>query len=112
MAGDTQSIHILVVEDNPGDLFLFQEFLHGTDLPVAEVRHAASLTEAKQLLAIHSTDLLFLDLSLILQTAWTLAIRLLNLPETRRPTKSDVRGTVRLPMKEVLHVDSSQSSAD
>src|SRR5258707_9869616 len=31
---------------------------------------------------------LFLDFSLIVQTAWTLAIRLLNLPETRRPTKS------------------------
>jgi len=64
MDGDIQPIHILVVEDNPGDLFLFKEFLHGTDLPVAEVRHAASLSEAKQLLAIHSTDLLFLDLSL------------------------------------------------
>lgn len=64
MDGDIQPIHILVVEDNPGDLFLFKEFLHGTDLPVADVRHAASLSEAKQLLAIHSTDLLFLDLSL------------------------------------------------
>ena len=64
MDGDIQPIQILVVEDNPGDLFLFKEFLHGTDLPVAEIRHAASLSEAKQLLAIHSTDLLFLDLSL------------------------------------------------
>jgi len=64
MDGDIQPIHILVVEDNPGDLFLFKEFLNGTDLPVAEVRHAASLAEARQLLAIHSVDLLFLDLSL------------------------------------------------
>src|SRR6201994_4222193 len=64
MDGDIQPIHILVVEDNPGDLFLFKEFLHGTDLPVAEIRHAANLDEAKQLLAIHSADLLFLDLSL------------------------------------------------
>jgi two-component system sensor histidine kinase UhpB len=52
------------VEDNPGDLFLFKEFLHGTDLPVAEIRHAGSLAEAKQLLADHPVDLLFLDLSL------------------------------------------------
>src|SRR5258708_10159492 len=64
MDGDIQPIHILVVEDNPGDLFLFKEFLHGTDLSVAEIRHAANLNEAKQLLAIHSSDLLFLDLSL------------------------------------------------
>jgi two-component system sensor histidine kinase UhpB len=64
MSGDNQPIHILVVEDNPGDLFLFKEFLHSTDLPVAEIKHAANLAEAKQLLAIHSTDLLFLDLSL------------------------------------------------
>ncbi|HEY4108725.1 PAS domain S-box protein [Puia sp.] len=64
MDGDKQPIHILVVEDNPGDLFLFREFLHGTDLSVAEIRHAANLTEAKQLLAIHHIDLLFLDLSL------------------------------------------------
>src|SRR6201994_2527721 len=64
MDGDIQPIHILVVEDNPGDLFLFKEFLHGTDLPVAEIRHAANLDEAKQLLAIHSADPLFLDLSL------------------------------------------------
>src|ERR1700759_2230188 len=64
MDGDIQPIHILVVEDNPGDLFLFKEFLHGTDLPVADIRHAASLGDAKQLLAIHSADLLFLDLSL------------------------------------------------
>ena len=55
---------------------------------------------------------LFLDFSLILQTAWTLAIRLLNLPETKRPTSTDVHGTIRLPLKEVLHADSSQSSAD
>jgi len=64
MDGDLQLIQILVVEDNPGDLFLFKEFLNGTDLPVAEVRHAASLAEARQLLAAHSVDLLFLDLSL------------------------------------------------
>src|SRR5579859_269052 len=64
MEGDIQPIHILVVEDNPGDLFLFKEFLHSTDLPVAEVRHAASLAEAKRLLATESFHLLFLDLSL------------------------------------------------
>lgn len=64
MDGDIQPIRILVVEDNPGDLFLFREFLHITHLPVAEIRHAADLAEAKHLLSFHSTDLLFLDLSL------------------------------------------------
>ncbi|HXB09664.1 MAG TPA: response regulator, partial [Puia sp.] len=64
MDGDIQPIRILVVEDNPGDLFLLREFLHGTDLSFAEIRHAANLSAAKQALAQQSTDLLFLDLSL------------------------------------------------
>ncbi|GGB24447.1 PAS domain S-box protein [Puia dinghuensis] len=64
MDGDIQPIRILVVEDNPGDLFLFKEFLQITNLPVAEIRHAASLAEAKLLLAIHDSNLVFLDLSL------------------------------------------------
>ncbi|HET9376074.1 MAG TPA: sugar transferase [Chthoniobacterales bacterium] len=55
---------------------------------------------------------LFLDFSLLLQTAWTLAIRLLKLPQPKRLISPDMLGAAQLPLKEVLHVDSSQSSAD
>src|SRR5579862_793754 len=64
MDGDMQAIRILVVEDNPGDLFLFNEFLHSAGLPGVEVKHAASLAEAKHLLSTELFHLLFLDLSL------------------------------------------------
>jgi len=34
MSDDTQPLTILVVEDNPGDLFLLGEFLRSTDLDI------------------------------------------------------------------------------
>lgn len=64
MSGDNQPIHILVVEDNPGDLFLLEEELHSTDLEIAAISHAGTLAEAKQVLGSIPVDLLFLDLSL------------------------------------------------
>ncbi|HUB61366.1 MAG TPA: PAS domain S-box protein [Puia sp.] len=51
MAGDNQPLRILVVEDNPGDLFLLQEFLRSTDLEIAEIVHAGQLREAREVLA-------------------------------------------------------------
>jgi len=64
MSGDNQALHILVVEDNPGDLFLLQEFLRSSDLDIAEIYHAGHLTEARQILNSKHVDLVFLDLSL------------------------------------------------
>jgi len=64
MSEGNQPIHILVVEDNPGDLFLLQEELHGTDLTIAEISSANTLAEAKQILGSKRIDLVFLDLSL------------------------------------------------
>ncbi len=64
MSSDNQPIHILVLEDNPGDLFLLEESLRGTDLPIAEIEHAATLADARQILSCKQIDLLFLDLSL------------------------------------------------
>jgi two-component system, NarL family, sensor histidine kinase UhpB len=64
MSSDNQPIHILVLEDNPGDLFLLEESLRGTDLQIAEITHAVTLADAKQVLADKRIDLLFLDLSL------------------------------------------------
>src|ERR1700722_1955900 len=64
MSSDSQPIHILVLEDNPGDLFLLEESLHGTDLAIAEISHATTIADAKVILASQRVDLLFLDLSL------------------------------------------------
>ena len=64
MAGDNQPLRILVVEDNPGDLFLLQELLRSTDLKIAEVVHAGQLKDARAVLGSERIDLVFLDLSL------------------------------------------------
>src|ERR1700748_2449474 len=63
MSGDNQPISILVVEDNPGDLFLLEEELHSTDLTIAGISSAGTLAEAKQVLNSQPIDLVFLDLS-------------------------------------------------
>ena len=59
-----QSLHILVIEDNPGDLFLLQEFLRASDLVIGNLLHVTHLSEAKTILAAEPIDLVFLDLSL------------------------------------------------
>jgi two-component system sensor histidine kinase UhpB len=64
MSGDNQPISILVVEDNPGDLFLLEEELHSTDLKIDGISSATTLGEARQILSNKSIDLVFLDLSL------------------------------------------------
>lgn len=58
------SLNILVIEDNPGDLFLLQEFLRATDLVIGNLVHAGRLSEAVTILAREPIDLVFLDLSL------------------------------------------------
>ena len=64
MSGSNQPISILVVEDNPGDLFLLEEELHSTDLKIDGVSSAGTLGEAKHILSSKPIDLVFLDLSL------------------------------------------------
>src|ERR1700754_773387 len=64
MSDDIQPLTILVVEDNPGDLFLLGEFLRSTDLVIGEVKHAGSLGEAREILSTEPIELVFLDLSL------------------------------------------------
>jgi two-component system sensor histidine kinase UhpB len=64
MSGNNQPISILVVEDNPGDLFLLEEELHSTDLQIDGVSSAGTLGEAKHILSSKPIDLVFLDLSL------------------------------------------------
>jgi lipopolysaccharide/colanic/teichoic acid biosynthesis glycosyltransferase len=54
---------------------------------------------------------LFLDFSLIVQTAWTLAIRLLK-PQFRSTIGASVNKPAHIAISEVLHADRTQSSAD
>jgi two-component system sensor histidine kinase UhpB len=64
MSGINTPLSFLVVEDNPGDIFLLKEFLHATDLDVGNIFEVDRLSEAKSVLAEQDIDLVFLDLSL------------------------------------------------
>jgi two-component system sensor histidine kinase UhpB len=60
----SDSISILVVEDNAGDYMLFKKTLLRTPIAVGQLHWAKSLSEAAVCLLEHSIDLAFLDLSL------------------------------------------------
>lgn len=64
MSGEKTSLNILVVEDNPGDIFLFREFLRATDIEIGTVYEAVTLADARRVLESETVNLLFLDLSL------------------------------------------------
>jgi lipopolysaccharide/colanic/teichoic acid biosynthesis glycosyltransferase len=55
---------------------------------------------------------LFLDFSLILQTAWTLVVRLLKPQANNAKPMVEVPAAVKMVIKEMLNADSTQSSAD
>ncbi len=62
--GETTSLNILVIEDNPGDLILFEELLRSTDLDIGKISHTSFLGGAAPILATEKIHLVFLDLSL------------------------------------------------
>ncbi|WP_276368884.1 PAS domain S-box protein [Chryseolinea sp. H1M3-3] len=55
---------MLIVEDNPGDLFLVKEFIKRTSLPTFEIFHADTVEKAVSLLKQNSFNLILLDLFL------------------------------------------------
>lgn len=57
-------LHILVVDDNPGDQFLIAELLSETGLQISSVEKAISVTEAVEALKQKLVDIVLLDLSL------------------------------------------------
>src|SRR5687768_2284118 len=59
-----EELKILIVEDNPGDLFLVKEFLKRTSLRAFEIFHADSLEKALLLLSENSFKIVLLDLFL------------------------------------------------
>ena len=56
-------LNILIIEDNPGDLFLLEEHLKLINL-TNTVRHAGKIKEVKDMRATADIDLCFLDLTL------------------------------------------------
>ena len=57
-------IHILVIEDNPGDFLLLKEALRNSGLAISNVSHAERMEESFNFLKKNTPDLIFLDLSL------------------------------------------------
>ena len=56
-------LHLLIIEDNPGDLFLLQEYLQLIEIP-NKVYHIGRLSELEKTLDHNRIDICFLDLSL------------------------------------------------
>ncbi|MFM9021167.1 MAG: response regulator, partial [Sediminibacterium sp.] len=59
-----QPLSIMIVEDNPGDLYLLEESLALTGLQVARIYKARSVQEAVRLLSEYYINMILLDLSL------------------------------------------------
>lgn len=64
MAKEINPLRLLVVEDNPGDYVLLEQYLQMTGLPIENIIQAENLTEAMSLIKEQEFDLALLDLSL------------------------------------------------
>ena len=60
----TNPLHILVVEDNEGDLLILKERIKMSGIPVADIQLADTLSAATELLKQSKPDIVFLDLFL------------------------------------------------
>ncbi|MGD0106922.1 MAG: response regulator [Rhodopila sp.] len=60
----TNSLNVLLVEDNPGDARLLREMFNEQVSYAVQVSHVACMAEAEQHLAEHSADIIVLDLGL------------------------------------------------
>jgi len=58
------SMRILLIEDNPGDARLLREMLKEQTSHAIDVTHVQCLSEAEQYLAMHTVDVILLDLGL------------------------------------------------
>jgi len=64
MSDNRLPLTILIVEDNPGDLFLLEELLRGSTLPIKQLIKVTSAIEARKALQSIDINLVLLDLSL------------------------------------------------
>src|SRR5574338_845793 len=59
-----QPLNLLVVEDNPGDYVLLEDYLRKSQLPLKEIFHAENITSVMDLSKKNGFDVALLDLSL------------------------------------------------
>ncbi|HLF47674.1 MAG TPA: PAS domain-containing protein, partial [Chitinophagaceae bacterium] len=64
MIKETNPLRLLVVEDNPGDYVLLEQYLQMTGLAIENISQAGTLSEAISLIKENEFDLALLDLSL------------------------------------------------
>jgi PAS domain S-box-containing protein len=64
MSDNRLPLTILIVEDNPGDLFLLEELLRGSTLTIKQLIKVTSANDARQALQQQDINLVLLDLSL------------------------------------------------
>jgi len=64
MSDNRLPLTILIVEDNPGDLFLLEELLRGSTLSIKKLIKVTSANDARQALQQEDINLVLLDLSL------------------------------------------------
>lgn len=64
MRQENEKYRLLVVEDNPGDFMLLQEYLRMSKLPVATIFHALNIKSAMEIAVQNTIDLILLDLTL------------------------------------------------
>ncbi len=64
MSDNRLPLTILIVEDNPGDLFLLEELLRGSTLPIKQLVKVTSASDARKALQSIDINLVLLDLSL------------------------------------------------
>lgn len=64
MMESKKPLNILIIEDNPGDLLLFEEFLKLTELPIGQLAIARTLEQGIIHIMQGKMDIVFLDLSL------------------------------------------------
>lgn len=60
----SQKINLLLVDDNPADLFLIKDYLEESDILDLNIAEASSVSEAKQILSKQPIDLVLLDMFL------------------------------------------------
>ncbi|MFN3665308.1 MAG: PAS domain S-box protein, partial [Sediminibacterium sp.] len=64
MSESNQALTILIVEDNPGDLFLLEELLKSSSIPIGRLIKVLNSTDAIKTLQNENVNLVLLDLSL------------------------------------------------
>ncbi|PHR44791.1 MAG: hypothetical protein COA32_14330 [Fluviicola sp.] len=60
----SQKINLLLVDDNPADLFLIKDYLSESDILDLNIVEATTISEAKEVLSNQSIDLILLDMFL------------------------------------------------